>query len=87
MQPHTGHLVDLESSDFKNKLEELKRNGYEKLPENLNHAASCKLAGKSEAHVSLTSGGKLSKHAAYLRKRKRQKAKASRRKNRSWGGK
>ncbi|HML23557.1 MAG TPA: hypothetical protein PKD09_18010 [Aggregatilinea sp.] len=56
--------------------------GYIPIPPELNRAARRKLAGHSQATVSLTSGGKLSKWAAKQRKAKRKVAKDSRRKNR-----
>lgn len=56
--------------------------GYTKVPKELETAAKKKLAGKDEAFVSLTSGGKLSKWAAKQRKDKKKAAKLSRRKNR-----
>jgi len=62
---------------------------YIPVPDELNRAAQIKLAGKPEAMVSLTSGGKLSKWAAGQRKerarekkQKRQMAKESKRRNR-----
>lgn len=45
--------------------------GLEPVPEDLHNAAKKKLAGKKEAMVSLTSGGKLSKWAAMRRKEKK----------------
>ncbi len=69
--------------DRQKALNELAREqGYEPVPPELETAAKKKLAGKDEAHVSLTSGGKLSKWAAQKRKNKRKMAKASRRRNR-----
>ena len=64
--------------------------GYVPVPQDLLHAASLKLAGKDEATVSLTSGGKLSRFAAQKRRertarkrRHKQKVAAgSRRRNR-----
>lgn len=52
------------------------------IPGYLQNAAKKKLAGKQSAHVSFTSGGKLSKWAADQRKKKRKEAKESRRRNR-----
>lgn len=60
----------------------LQERGYEPVPKELESAAKKKLAGKDEAYVSLTSGGKLSKWAAKQRKAKRKMQKESRRKNR-----
>ena len=83
MQIETGHLVaDAKMQEF---LKELKREEVEKykqVPEELESAAKKKLAGKDEAFVSLTSGGKLSKWAAKQRKEKAKMQKQSRRKNR-----
>jgi hypothetical protein len=76
VNPYTGHLVRLQDN-------ETPPEQYEILPEQLNRAARRKLAGKNEATVSLTSGGKLSKWAAEKRKSKRKMAKASRKRNRS----
>jgi hypothetical protein len=56
------------------------RSGYELVPNELERAAEKKLAGRNEATVSLTSGGKLSRWAA--KKRKEKMVKESRRKNR-----
>ncbi len=74
---------------FLSKMEEAKedieKQSYIPIPEELNVAAEKKLAGKDEAYVSLTSGGKLSKWAAKQRakqrKAKRKMQKESRRKN------
>ena len=75
MAPDTGHLVALSKGT-------LPPTGYELLPSEMNRAARRKLAGRDEAYVSLTSGGRLSKWAAGRRKAKRQMAKASRKRNR-----
>lgn len=64
--------------------------GAQMLPPEYHEAARRKLAGRREAYVSLTSGGKLSMWAAQQRKKKRENerkarrnmAKASRRRNR-----
>lgn len=58
------------------------RKNIEPVPKELERAAMMKLAGKQEAQVSLTSGGKLSKWAAKKRKERRKMAKESRRGNR-----
>lgn len=73
MQPNTGHLVDTTEADKKT-LKKLQKAGYEEVPSELQEAARRKLAGKKEALVSLTSGGKLSRHAAQLRKKRRKLA-------------
>jgi hypothetical protein len=84
MNPYTGHLTDdpaLFTAD------------HVPVPIHLRQAASDMLAGRSEAHVSLTSGGALSSFASEqrskaadnrkARSRKRNKqAKASRARNR-----
>ena len=83
MNPDTGHLVDLTSDEFRIKLDRLEDEGYERVPERLQHAARTKLRGRSEAHVQLSSGGKLAQWAKKKRNRRRNKiAKQSRRANR-----
>lgn len=77
MNPGTGHLV----RDLYMVPADL-RGGYEPVPPELQRAVARKLAGKSEATVSLTSGGKLSRWAAEKRKKRKKTAKESRRKNR-----
>ena len=57
-------------------------NPYTSVPDEFEHAAQCALDGKEEAHISMTSGGKLSKWAQGERKKKRMQQKESRRKNR-----
>ena len=80
MNPDTGHLVTQEVLE---RMDEEKKKQYKPLPQRLNRAAKRKLAGKGEATVSLTSGGKLSQWAAQERKKKRRKtARASRKRNR-----
>jgi hypothetical protein len=64
-------------------MRELEETGYTLVPQGLEAAAKRKLSGKTEATVSLNSGGKLSKWAAQERKKKRQKmAKESKKRNR-----
>jgi hypothetical protein len=99
MNIDTGHLIsgekmeELISMGNKRKEKFLKSLGYQHVPKELEPAAKKKLAGKDEAYISLTSGGKLSKWAAGERKKrkkaevkknknKRKMAKASRKKNR-----
>lgn len=79
MEVSTGHLV----RDINAVPEEL-RPRYTQVPDYLNRAARKKLGRKSEATVSLTSGGALSTWARKEQKRKakRKSAAASRRKNR-----
>jgi len=70
----TNHLIAaLKQSDMPD---------YEKLPDNLAHAARTVLEGRSEAYVSRTSGGKLSRYAAKRRKEKRKEARNARKRNR-----
>lgn len=78
MNPMTGHLV----SDI-NTIDDRFRADYAPVPDSLNRAARRKLAGRPEARVSLTSGGKLSKHAAEQRRAKRKAEKAARARNRT----
>lgn len=93
MNVDTGELrVVIESSNKESTLskisrlakemEELQKEGFTPVPPELEPAAIKKLAGQSQAVVSLTSGGKLSKWAAQERKKKRKAAAASRKKNR-----
>lgn len=98
MNIDNGHLVSLTKffdlpDDEENKAQDLaerlkaqndsmQERGYTEVPKELETAAKKKLAGKDEAYVSLTSGGKLSKWAAKERKGKRKMQKESRRKNR-----
>ena len=79
MNPDTGHLIRVENDE---EMQHLVGYGYERVPEELEGAAKRKLAGRKEAYVSLTSGGKLSRWAAKRRKAKRKMAKESRRRNR-----
>lgn len=81
MNPYTGHLVRIQDA-VEPKEKEFRDNGYEPIPPELEGAANKKLAGKGEAMVSLTSGGKLSKWAAEKRKARRKMAKKSRGRNR-----
>lgn len=74
MDPHTGHLVELLP-------DESLPDGYERIPPELERAAQLKLAGRKEAQVSLTSGGKLSQFARDKR-RAQQKKKAKNRRQR-----
>jgi hypothetical protein len=75
MSPNSGHIVDLSVHEL--------RPGYEVLPDDLQRAGRLKLAGRSEARVSLKSGGKLSRWAAGRRKAARRRmAKESRKRNR-----
>jgi hypothetical protein len=75
MAPDSGHLIDLST----HKLQP----GYEVLPDDLQGAARRALGGRSETHISKTSGGRLSRWAAGRRKEARRKmAKESRKRNR-----
>lgn len=78
MNPNTNELVDPE--ELEKLVKQTKAEGFEPIPEELEHAAKVKLKGKPSAIVSKTSGGKLSKWAAS--KRKKQAQKAARRRNR-----
>lgn len=80
MNCNTGHLVTQEMIDA---MDARHRGEYTPVPENLHHAAVAKLAGKQDAHVSLSSGGKLSKFAGETRKQRRFMAKQSRKQNRA----
>lgn len=72
MNCNTGHLITQEMMD---EMTAEKRKEYDCVPENLRYAANRKLSGKQEAHVSLSSGGKLSKFAGQTRKQRRFMAK------------
>lgn len=80
MNPYTGHLVAIPAEKEQEMLREMFDRGYEPVPPELKRAAHKKLAGRNEATVSLTSGGKLARWAA--KKRKEKMVKESRRKNR-----
>lgn len=75
MNVNTGHLIDFETYS-----EMLSAEEYTPVPKELQVAAEKKLAGKHEAVVSLTSGGKLSNWAKAQRRNKL--AKQSRKRNR-----
>ena len=79
MNVDTGHLV--RDAALTRLLHPLSggRGQYEPVPAELEHAAKMKLGPAAEAMVSLGSGGKLSRWA---RKRRRQIANESRRRNR-----
>lgn len=79
MDVDTGHLILAERSG---ELHSLMKQGYKPVPEELNRAAKRKLAGKKEAYVSLTSGGKLSNWAAQKRKARKKISRESRKRNR-----
>jgi hypothetical protein len=74
MSPDSGHLIDTKVHGLPE--------GYEVLPGELQGAACRALGGRSETHVSKTSGGRLSKWAAGRRKARRQMARDSRKRNR-----
>ena len=87
MDPDIGHLVSEKKLLEILEKEPEKKERYKPIPEHLERAAQKKLAGKEEAMVSLTSGGKLSSWAAQERKAKTRKkarrtSEASRRRNR-----
>jgi hypothetical protein len=75
MSPNSGHLVT-------SLAKMTPGDSYELLPADLNGAARRALKGRDEAHVSLTSGGRLSKWAAGRRKARARMAKSSRKRNR-----
>lgn len=75
MQVNTGHLV---SAEFLERLTAEKRADYVEVPKGLDRAARRALKGRSETHISLTSGGKLSRFAAEKRKAKRAAQKKAR---------
>lgn len=82
MNCNTGHLI---TSEMLQAMQNIKREEYVPVPQELEHAAVRKLDGKPEAMVSLTSGGKLSKWAGTQRKKSKARgkmAKESRRRNR-----
>ena len=78
MNVDTNHLVVLQDAA----RDLLRARDYEKLPDELEPAAKAVLRGRSEAYVSRTSGGKLSRYAARKRKEKRKQARAARKRNR-----
>ena len=87
MDTESGHLVTSEMLEEILKKDSEKAKKYTPVPKSLEEAAKKKLAGKNEAMVSLTSGGKLSRWAAHDRREKKRKkarknAKESRRRNR-----
>lgn len=85
MQADTGHLVDMQGVSEK-KAEKLLRQGYEPVPSEFQTQAQLELAGRKECYVGENASGSLAKHMRYKRKKKRQMAKASRRKNRCYHG-
>ena len=84
MNPFTGHLVDLDSDEFRHLRKELTRSDYEPLPQTLQQAARTKLRGRPEAQVQLNSGSALAAWAKKKRKNRRRNkiATQSRRANR-----
>jgi hypothetical protein len=85
VNPYTGHLVAIPTEKQQKMLREMFDRGYEPVPPELERAARKKLAGRSEATVSLTSGGKLARWAAGKRNERKVRnrmVKESRRKNR-----
>ena len=79
MNVNTGHLI---TSEMFQAMQEFQREEYTPVPKELHSSADKKLAGKSEAVVSLTSGGRLSKWASKQRKNKSKVVKESRKRNR-----
>ena len=77
MNVDTNELINAKT------FEELKKiKTFEPIPDELEHAAKVKLAGRSSAIISKISGGKLSQWAAKQRKIKRKAQKIARKKNR-----
>lgn len=76
MNSGTGHLMSPEAMERLRSLNAELAGGYTEVPERLSRAAKRTLAGRDEAHISLKSGGKLSRWAAHERAKK---AKAKRR--------
>jgi len=78
MNCNTGHLVTASQLAI---MDNLARQNYTAVPAHLDRAATAKLQGRSEATVSLNSGGKLATWAASERKQRRM-AKQARKRNR-----
>ena len=70
MNTNTNHLVDISAFTEEQKTK-LAEQGYEPIPDELDHASRVALRGKRDAYISKTSGGKLSRWA----KKKREKRK------------
>ena len=83
MNINTGHLITDEGYQA---MQDFQQKDYMLIPQELESAAERKLAGKPEAMVSLTSGGKLSSWASEQRRSKRKSrskiAKESKKRNR-----
>lgn len=82
MNPETGHLKRLDKEMDAEAMKKLMDEGYERLSIEFDRATKQVLKGEDSGFVSLTSGGKLSKHAAKRRKELRKIRKQSRRCNR-----
>jgi hypothetical protein len=84
MDVNSGHLI---TDEAYREMQDFQQRNYTPVPKELQSAAEKKLADKTEAMVSLTSGGKLSKWASEQRKNKRKSrakiAKQSRKQNRN----
>jgi len=85
MNPYTGHLA---AQCALTEMDAKKRSEFRELPESLNTAATKVLGKRTEATVSLKSGGKLSRWAAAERKKDKERsrsrmAKQSRKRNRA----
>ena len=78
MNVDTNHLVALHNAQ----RDALRALDYEEIPGDLEPAARAVLRGRTEAYVSRTSGGKLSRYAAKRRKEKRKQARVARKRNR-----
>ena len=81
MNTDTGHLVNT-AEMTEDEFEKLREEGYEPVPNHLIKQAELELMGLQETYVGKNASGSLSKHMRYKRKKKRQMAKALRRKNR-----
>ena len=81
MNPDTGELRVFEEMD-EEAMRKMKDEGFERLTSEYDRAAKQVLKGEDHGFVSLTSGGKLSKHAAKRRKELRKTRRQSRRSNR-----
>lgn len=81
MNSDTGHLVDTTRlSELE--AEDLWKDGYDRLPEELHDAAKLELAGQKAVYVGKNSSGSIAKHMRCMQKKKQQKEKAARRANR-----
>jgi hypothetical protein len=68
MNPYTMEVKAVGDNLSQEETQQLKNDGFVRLPKSMERAAKLKLNGNQSAIVSRTSGGKLSRHAAKLRK-------------------